>query len=488
MKIAFISSEVYPFSKTGGLADIAGALPEALSEINQTVKIFTPLYSSIDKEKFHLKKDDRLSGTSIVIDNKKFNVNIFTALLPGSNITVYFIDSPQLFSSENFYPEDKWAEVRFVLFQKATLQLIINLKWRPDILHINDWQSSLIPYYLKETYGNVNLFQNVASVLTIHNVGYQGLFPESTLSIAGIKPELFYPTGPAEFYGKVSYLKLGILYADIINTVSKTYAEELLTDEFSGGLKDVFLQRENDLYGIVNGVDYRVWNPETDKLIPQNYSYETLHLKEQNKIALAAEFGIPYHKDIPIMGIVSRMVSQKGFDLFFDLFDKLISMDAQLIVLGSGEEKYELFFKKAEFFAEENIKTHFGYNNDLAHLIEAGADIFLMPSLYEPCGLNQIYSLKYGSVPIVRNTGGLADTVRDWDKSVSNGNWDGNGFLFNEFKSSEMWFTITRALEKFKDKEVWKQIQINGMKEDFSWGKSAKEYLRLYELAHKKKM
>ncbi len=482
MKIAFISSEVFPFSKTGGLADVAGALPAALAGLSHKVKIFSPLYVSIDKEKFNLKPDKSLSGIAVEINGKPHIVNIYRGVLPEEDVPVYFIDYPEYFSSKSYYEDDEFEDVRFILFQKAVLELLLKMNWKPDVVHVNDWQTSLIPYYLKEDYAGEKLFQNAITLLTIHNVGYQGLFPESALIKAGIAPKLFYVTGPAEFYGKVSFLKLGIVYSDLINTVSKTYAKELLTDEFSGGLKDVFISRKKDLFGIVNGVDYSVWNPETDKLIPQNYSLETVSLKEKNKISLAAEFNLDYHRDVPILGIVSRLVSQKGFDLFYDLFDELIGMNAQLIVLGSGDEKYETFFKKAEYFSSGNIKTHLGYNNDLAHLIEAGADIFLMPSLYEPCGLNQIYSLKYGTVPVVRKTGGLADTVEDWDESVKKGKRDGSGFSFTEFKSEELWKTIKRALKYFNDKPTWRQIQINGMRKDFSWKKSAKKYDELYRL------
>ncbi len=481
MKIAFISSEVYPFSKTGGLADVAGALPPVLKKLSHSVKVFTPLYGSIEKEKFKLMKEEDLSGISIEINGKLHYVNVFRGILPEESVEVYLIDYPEYFSSKSYYEADQFEDLRFILFQKFVLELLLRLKWSPDVVHVNDWQTSLIPYYLKEKYSSERIFQNTFTLLTIHNVGYQGLFPEATLHKAEINPAHFYLTGPAEFYGKVSFLKLGIVFSDLINTVSKTYAEELLTDEFSGGLKDVFISRKKDLFGIVNGVDYSIWNPESDKLIPQNYSLDSLNLKEKNKISLASEFNLDYYKDIPILGIISRLVSQKGFDLFFDLFDELIGMNAQLIVLGSGDKKYETFFKKAEFFSSGNIKTHLDYNNDLAHLIEAGADIFLMPSLYEPCGLNQIYSLKYGTVPVVRKTGGLADTVEDWDESIKRGTRTGTGFSFSEFSSDKLWETILRALKYYQDKPTWRQIQINGMKRDFSWEKSAEEYVNLYK-------
>jgi starch synthase len=480
MKIAFISSEVYPFSKTGGLADVAGALPIELAKNSNEVNIFTPKYSLIDEEKYSISELGKFHGMPILINGTEYSINVYVAYLPDSSVTTYFIDYPPFYSRKEFYTFDEDEDLRFILFQKAVLEIIKILEWPPDIFHVNDWQSALIPYYLKSLYSEEKLFRNSVSLLTIHNIGYQGLFPKSTITNAEIDDKLFTPTGPAEFYGKVSFLKMGIVYADLINTVSETYAKELLTDELSGGLKDILYSRKKDLFGIINGVDYSIWNPETDKLIPANYSAESLEKKEKNKIALASEFDLKYDKDIPIIGIVSRLVSQKGFDLFFDLFDELIGMDARLVVLGNGDDKYETFFKKLEYFSSGNIKTHIGYNNDLAHLIEAGSDMFLMPSLYEPCGLNQIYSLKYGTVPIVRETGGLADTVLDWDKTVLNGKLNGTGFGFKEFSSAAMWKTIQRALKYFEKKSTWRIIQKNGMKKDFSWGKSASKYIELY--------
>ncbi len=488
MKIAFISSEVYPFSKTGGLADVAGALPVELAKNSNEVKVFTPKYSSIDNEKYSLSELKELRGTTVLINDNIFKINVYSAKIPNSSVSAYFIDYPPFYSREKLYTTDKDEDLRFILFQKSVLEIIKILDWSPDIFHVNDWQTALIPYYLKHIYSSEKLFTKSVSLLTIHNIGYQGLFPESTITNAGIEKKLFHPTGPAEFYGQVSFLKMGIVFADLISTVSETYAKELLTDELSGGLKDILKSREKDLFGIINGVDYTIWNPETDKLIPVNYSINSLDKKEENKIALASEFGIKYNKNIPIIGIVSRLVSQKGIDLFFDLFDELIGMDAQFVILGSGEEKYETFFKKLEYFSSGNIKTHIGYNNDLAHLIEAGADIFLMPSLYEPCGLNQIYSLKYGTVPVVRETGGLADTVLDWDKTVRNGKLNGTGFSFKEFTSDAMLVALLRALKYFEKKSTWRIIQKNGMKRDYSWAKSAIKYINLYNYGVKNKL
>ena len=477
LKVAFVSSEVEPFSKTGGLADVAGALPVELRKLGVEIIVFTPFYKSIKEGDFAYAQIDLGENLKISVGGKEVEYRVFASLLPGNKVTIYFIDAPEYFHRKEFYTQDDDEAERFVFFQKAVIETLQRMQWKGDIIHVNDWQTSLIPYYLKTIYAWDKLFENTKTVFTIHNIGYQGAFPAEKLSVAEILPEHFYPTGPAEFYGKINFMKLGILFSDKINTVSETYAKEILTPAFSGGLDGVLKQREKDLSGILNGVDYSQWSPQKDPLIPVNYSSQKIARKIENKKALASETGLKFSENTPLMAIISRLVSQKGFDLFLDLFDFFIEADAQLVVLGSGDEKYESFFRKLAFYSEGNIKVHIGYNNKLAHLIEAGADIFLMPSLYEPCGLNQIYSLKYGTVPVVRKTGGLADTVKDWDETPDE---KGNGFVFEKFDSSEFANAIERALNYYKDKRIWKKIQRNGMREDFSWRKSAKKYLELY--------
>ncbi len=479
MKIAFVTSEVEPFSKTGGLADVSGSLPKELTKLGAEVLLFSPFYKNVKEKDFRFSKIDFGFEPSVIINGKETKFDVYETKLPRNKVKYYFIDAPQYFHRKTFYTTDDDEAERFVFFQKAVIAVLQYFQCKCDIIHVNDWQTSLIPFYIRTIYAWDKLFAKTKTLLTIHNIGYQGVFPAKDLSVTEIPKSYFYPTGPAEFYGKVNFLKMGILFADKINTVSKTYARELLTPEFSGGLEGVLQQRENDLSGILNGVDYSVWSPQKDKLIPANYSLKYLNKKIENKKALAAEMGLTFNENIPIMAVVSRLVSQKGFDLFLDLFDFFVEADAQLIVLGSGEEKYETFFSRLAFFSEGNIKIHLGYNNKLAHLIEAGADIFLMPSLYEPCGLNQIYSLKYGTVPIVRKTGGLADTVSDWDETPDE---KGNGFVFEKFESNKFKNTIERALNYFNDKKTWRKIQRNGMKADFSWKNSARKYFELYRL------
>jgi len=344
-----------------------------------------------------------------------------------------------------------------------------------------------VPLFIKDNYDWDRMFDRTATLFTIHNIGYQGRFPKSTLLSAEIRGDLFYPGGPVEFEDTVSFMKTGILFSDIINTVSKTYAHEILTPKYGAGLQNVLLQRKDDLFGILNGVDYSEWNPETDKHLPFRYSKDNLLGKFKNKKFLLEHFDFTYHEDVPLIGIVSRMVNQKGFDIFAGALQDLMRLDAQWVILGSGEDRYEEMFRHISHILPDKVSTYIGFNNELSHLIEAAADIFLMPSRYEPCGLNQIYSMKYGTVPVVRKTGGLADTVQDWDEMNYPGQDTGNGFSFNDYTSYALFTTVQRAVNAYHHKNAWKKIQLNGMNRDYSWKNSAKEYISLYEKAVKKR-
>jgi starch synthase len=481
MRTAFISSEAVPYAKSGGLADVAGALPAALNKAGCEVKLFIPKYSTIDEDKFGLRYSWDIGEMLIKIGSSTRAVHLHTARLPGSEVEVYFIDCPHYFFRGQLYTDDPDEDERFILFSKAVLETMIRIGWAPDIIHCNDWQSGLIPLYIKDNYRDEAIFQNTATVFTIHNIGYQGQFPESSRFSAGINDDLFYPGGPVEYYGDISFMKTGIYYADIINTVSKTYAMEILTPEYGAGMEGILNQRKQDVFGILNGVDYDHWNPETDKLIPFNYSIDDLSGKQRNKRFLCEHFNLSTADDVPLIGIVSRMAGQKGFDLIADAADLLMEMDVNWIVLGNGEERYENLFKYLAAFYPGKMAAYIGFNTELSHLIEAGADIFLMPSQYEPCGLNQIYSLKYGTLPVVRKTGGLADTVLDWHESVLSKKEDGNGFTFDEYSGTAMYSALQRAVDTYPDKPLWRKIQHNGMKAVFSWEKSAGEYLGLYK-------
>ncbi len=487
MKIAFVSSEVFPFSKTGGLADVAGALPKALEMLGHDVKVFTPKYDLIDENKFGLKYNWNIGGMPIRINGHIRDVHVHQCSLPDSPIEINFIDCPHYFSRGKIYSNSFDEDERFILFSKGVIETLQRMQWTPDIIHCNDWQTGLIPLFIKDNYSWDKMFDHTATIYTIHNIGYQGRFSKAALLNAEIKASLFYPGGPVEFEDNVSFMKSGIVFADVINTVSKTYAYEILTPEYGSGMQDELKARQKDLYGIVNGVDYDTWNPEEDKFLPFRYSKKYLSGKLKNKKFLLEHMGLQFQEDVPLIAIISRMAAQKGFDIFEAATEELIKLSAQWVVLGSGEEKYENHFRLLSEKFPEKVSVYLGFNNELSHLIEAGADLFLMPSHYEPCGLNQIYSLKYGTIPIVRKTGGLADTVLDWDEMSFNGYDTGTGFSFNDYTPFALSVTVERALKYFHQKDVWAKIQKNGMSQDFSWDHSAKEYISLYEKAVKKR-
>ena len=483
MKTAFVASEVVPFAKTGGLADVSGALPKELSKLGTDIKIFMPKYDVIDELKNNLSYNWNVGEFFVEVNGREHPVHLFSGFLPNSKVEVYFIDSPHYFHRDKLYTNQVDEDERFILFSKAALESMKKLNWTPDVIHCNDWQTGLIPYYIKENYKED--FANTASIFTIHNIGYQGVFPKETLISAELKPEFFYPMGPLEFYDKISFLKIGIVYSDLISTVSPTYAKEILTEEYGAGMDGILRSRKDDLYGILNGVDYNIWSPEKDHLIERQYSLANLENKNVNKRKLLEKMGLPFREKTPVIGIISRLVSQKGFDLIAEIFEDLMKIDLQAVLLGSGEDEYEEMFEAAAKKHPKKIAAYIGFNNELSHMIEAGADMFLMPSQYEPCGLNQIYSLKYGTVPIVRKTGGLADTVKDWDENIKDES--GNGFAFEDYSSAELLSTITRAVSFFADKKIWTKIVENGMNSDFSWKRSAENYLDVYNNALYKK-
>ncbi|MBE0570557.1 MAG: glycogen synthase GlgA [Ignavibacteriaceae bacterium] len=483
MKVAFVTTECVPYAKTGGLADVAGSLPAELVKLGCEVKIFLPKYSLIDENRHGLKHNWDISEMPIRINGVIRSVHVYQSKLPNTDINVYFVDCPHYFYRHIIYTNDPDEDERFILFSKAVIETLQRLQWAPDVINCNDWQTGLLPLFIKDNYSWDRLFDNTATLFTIHNIGYQGLFSKSVLFSAEIREGLFYPGGPIEQDGAVSFMKAGISFADIINTVSNTYAHEILTPEYGAGLEATLVQREADLFGILNGVDYNIWNPETDKHLPYHYTINDFSGKYLNKKYLLNHFGIKPDENIPLIGIVSRMVVQKGFDIFADAINEMMSLDAQWIILGSGEDRFEELFRKLSNLLPGKVGTYIGYNNELSHLIEAGADMFLMPSRYEPCGLNQIYSLKYGTAPIVRKTGGLADTVKDWDEQNHFGFKDGNGFSFYDYSGFALYKSVERAVNVFKHKDIWKKIQTNGMKLDFSWTRSAEKYLELYKLA-----
>lgn len=487
MKIAFASSEVVPFSKTGGLADVSGALPKVIYGMEHDVKIFTPKYYSVDKKRFNLEYLSSIGEIYIRVAGIPQPVNVYKSKLPDSEAEVYFVDSPHYFHRHQIYTDDHDEAERFILFSKAVIEIIQRLGWKPDIIHCNDWQTGLIPLYIKDNYSWDRLFHNTATLFTIHNIAYQGQFGKETLEKAEIKHGYFYNFGEVEHNGTVNFMKAAISFADLINTVSETYTKELLSAEYSAGMDHMLNYRSHDFYGVLNGVDYKIWNPENDKYLPYHYSMNDMSGKLKNKKFLMEQFSLPFDENTPLIGIVSRMAIQKGFDLIANSLEYLSKLPVQWIILGTGESYYEEMFRSFANFRPHKAAVYVGYNNELAHLIEAGADMFLMPSHYEPCGLNQIYSLKYGTVPIVRKTGGLADTVQDWDEfKIINENI-GNGFSFKDYNGFGMTDAVERAIAYYHNKPVWKKIIRNGMIRDYSWERSAKKYIELYEKAKSKR-
>jgi starch synthase len=486
LKILVVSPEVVPFAKTGGLADVTGALPQALARLGHQVKVMLPRYRMVDRTKFRLSavKPDL---PPIQIGKRQVRVGLDSLKATPDGVEHLFLVDDQYYGRDALYTDPATGQdypdndERFILLCKGALQAVKTLNWQPDIIHSNDWQSALIPAYLKTLYAGDGFFKNTATVFSIHNLAYQGNFSRSTFDKLGLSPDLFYPTSPFEFWGNVSFMKAGISYADVVNTVSETYAVEIQSSaEYGYGLEGVLKTRSRDLYGIVNGIDYRIWSPENDNLIPAKFSRKDLSGKTTSKKELRKQCGLPQlRRDVPMIGIISRLADQKGFDLLAEMSDELLSGDLQMVILGTGEQKYHRLFTKMQSKYPKKISVNLRFDNPLAHLIEAGSDMFVMPSRYEPCGLNQLYSLRYGTVPIVRKTGGLADTIQNYNPQTG----EGTGFVFVDYDASELLNTVRLALQVYKDKKAWTKLMQNGMARDFSWEASAKKYLELYSKA-----
>ncbi len=490
LKICYVSSEVVPFAKTGGLADVAGALPIALKEMGHDVRLMMPNYKSINERKFVLREVIRLREVNVEINQQFRMANGKTAFLPSSKVHVYFLSIPEYFDRKDLYVDSRTKKdfsdnaERFAFFSMSVLNTLKLLYWQPDIIHCNEWQTALIPFYLRTHFKDDPFFRNTKTVLSLHNLAYQGIFSAEKASHVGISNEFYSPKAEFEFYGKLNLLKGGILFADVLNTVSEQYSKEISSSsDYGFGLEKVLAGRKRDLYGIINGVDYSIWSPDSDENIPVKYDTRSLNRKIENKEALCEKCGLKFDPQVPLVGIISRLVDQKGFDLISEAFDKLMKLNIQLVLLGEGDAKYHEKFKKLAKKYSKKFSLTLKFDDALAHLIEAGSDIFLMPSKFEPCGLNQIFSLRYGTVPVVRETGGLKDTISHYNPKTGKG----NGFTFKKHNSKEMLEAIKTAVDKFKDEKTWSKIQKNGMRADFSWDASAKKYLKLYEKALKAK-
>ena len=477
LKVLLVSSEVVPFAKTGGLADVAGSLPKALTAMGNDARIVLPRYRGIGDVTtiidFPVQVGDR-TETCIVRESQ------IEAKLPEGGtkpVPVYFIDNYHYFDREGIYCHHDEAE-RFGFFCVAVLEMMKKINFCPDVIHCNDWQSGLIPFLLREKYNNDPFYSKIATVFTIHNLLYQGNFPRACLRFLGVGNEYFNPD-ILEFFGQVSYMKAGLLYADVVNTVSKRYAEEIQTPEFGHGMEGLLRKRSHDLYGIVNGINYHEFNPKTDPRIFRTYDSGSIQDKYENKFGLQQEMDLPV-RDVPVIGLVSRLVDQKGLDLIADVFDWLMQEDLQFVVVGLGDKYYEEMFARMRERYPQKMGLSLSFNGILAQRIYAGADMFLMPSKFEPCGLGQLISLRYGTVPVVRATGGLADTIIDYNRETG----FGNGFSFFSYEPQAMLEAIKRAIELYRhEPEKWRRLVKNAMDQDFSWNRSGAEYIELYDQA-----
>ncbi len=467
MKVLFASSEAYPFAMSGGLADVAGSLPKALRKRLIGCRIVMPLYSCISDEL--RQKMTFITSITVSVAWRRQYCGIFEAHLDG--VIYYFIDNQYYFKREGLYGHYDDAE-RFAFFSRAVLDIIPHIGFTPDIIHCNDWQTALIPVYLNSMYRGQEIYDNIKTVFTIHNIQYQGKYGrELNGDVLGLPYE---SESLVEYDGCVNFMKGAIQCADKVTTVSPTYAHEILDPYYSHGLDGILKQFTYKLTGIVNGIDYDVYNPETDSLIYKNYTVDDLENKAYNKQMLRKETGLPERADAPVIGIVTRLVKHKGLDLVKCVFEELLRADLQFVILGSGEWEFETFFHEMASKYPDKVALRLGFNPQLAHKIYAGADIFLMPSQSEPCGLAQMVALRYGTIPIVRQTGGLNDTVSD------SGDGEGNGFTFKSYNAHDMENTVWRAIAGYKDKEGWDILRRRAMQCDNSWGISANAYIRLY--------
>lgn len=474
LNVLFAASEALPFAKTGGLGDVAGGLPRALAEAGCSVAVLLPLYGCIDKKKL------QKTGTTItvMISGRPYIGTLYKKeVFPG--VTHWFLHQPELyFSRPNIYGDQNGDypdnDARFIFLNRALAEFSTAAGFHPDVVHVNDWHLGLAPLYLK-LLPDGHPLRGVPTVFSIHNLAYQGLFPRESYPLTGL-PEKYFSAEGVESWGKIGFMKTGILFADAVTAVSPTYAKEILGKDLGFGLEKSLNQRKKSLHGILNGIDTDVWDPAADKHLPAVYSAKKMAGKVKCREVLMKKYGLPDAPGRAVIGIVSRMVEQKGFDLIAAAAKDLIKLNIALVMLGTGQSKYEDGLRALAGKYPNQVGLTIGYDEGLAHLIEAGSDMFLMPSLFEPCGLNQMYSLRYGTVPVVRATGGLVDTVVNWQPA----NKKGNGFLFKAATSQALVTVVKKAVKAFANKKEWDRIVQNGMAEDHSWRKSAERYLALY--------
>ncbi|HEU5125277.1 MAG TPA: glycogen synthase GlgA [Verrucomicrobiae bacterium] len=476
MRILLASSEVHPYSKTGGLADMVGALGKHLARQGHRVGLVTPLYTGI-REKFpQLKQLD--FSLKLPLGSHQVVGQIWT-LEPAENLTIYFVDQPEFYLRPALYQQDGVdfpdnAE-RFLFLSKAVVQLARRLPWKPELVHVHDWQVGMVPLLIHQEKSS-GWTRAPRTCATIHNLAYQGVFPVSQYVLTNLPGQYFRPEG-VEFYGKFNCLKAAIVYSDLITTVSPRYAREITTVEYGCGLDGLLRKYQSKLVGILNGVDYDEWNTTRNPFIHAPYSIDDLAGKMQNKLALQAECGLPVSETIPLFGSVNRLVEQKGVDIQLGALEEMLGANIQFVLLGSGNPVFEQAYQDLARRHPDKVAVRIGYNHGLSHRIEAGCDFFLLPSRFEPCGLNQMYSLRYGTIPIVRATGGLDDTVVDLTEDADRA----DGIKFSEYSSSALARCIRKALAIYGEPELFEHYRLNGMAADFSWERTAQQYLAIYQ-------
>ncbi len=473
MKVLYVAAEAVPFAKTGGLADVAGSLPKALKADGMDVRVIMPKYGKIPEE-YREKMEHIYDGTIPVSWRNKF---VGIDELEYNGVTFYFVDNEEYFNREGFYGYDDDAE-RFSFFSRAVLNLLPAIDFWPDVIHANDWHTGLVSVLLKLEHAGDERYEKIRTVYTIHNLKYQGVFPKDVMGDTLGLDWKYFNNGDLEFYDAVNFMKGGLIYSDYITTVSRTYAKEIQFEYFGEKLDGLLRQRKDSLFGIVNGIDYDVYNPRTDTNLTETYDVDTLDRKLDNKVALQRQLGLPEGRNIPMVALVSRLVPPKGLDLIVRIMDELLQHeDMQLVVLGTGDKIYEDWFKGLAWRFPKKVSANIRFSNELAQRIYASSEIFLMPSNYEPCGIGQLIALRYGTIPVVRETGGLKDTVQQYDKYTN----EGNGFVFPNYNAHELMYAVKKALAMRKNLQIWQKIIQNAMNADYSWKESAREYKELYE-------
>ncbi|MDC4203608.1 MAG: glycogen synthase GlgA [Candidatus Manganitrophus sp.] len=482
LNIMMAASEAAPYAKTGGLADVVGALSKALAARGASVSVFLPFYSQIDQSRFPLKSTGQT--IAVPVSGRLETGEIFSHELAG--VQYYFIKNDPYFNRPGLYGtnEGDYTDnaARFVFFSRAVLESAKTLDLRPQIVHSHDWHTGLIPVYLKTAYASEPSFQETATLFTIHNLGYQGIFWHYDWHLLNL-PWDYFNHEALEFYGKINFLKGGLIFADALSTVSPRYAKEIQTAAYGHRLEGVLRKRRKDLFGILNAIDTEEWDPSRDPCIASAYDAKAIQGKEKCKAALQKELGLPVQKDVPLLAMISRLSEQKGIDLIVSAFDRMMATGAQLIILGNGDKEYEMRLEALAKEYPQQAVVKIAYDHPLAHRIEAGADIFLMPSKYEPCGLSQMMSLRYGTVPVVRATGGLDDTITQFNPDTLKG----NGFKFKAYTATAFFRQVQNALSLFREKKKWRALIRNGMEGNYAWDASAEKYLNLYRRIHNKK-